>query len=298
MPASLPVIDVSALRDGSASNQLADVAAEIRAASELHGFFYIVGHGLPEIQLDEILDHARGLFALPDEAKARLAMDNHHGGRGYARMGGRTSEGALQAAYKEEFYLGPEGPGQENNVWPEEIPSFAAAMQRYLNDLLTLSSQLMAGFARSLDLRPDYFEPFCTEPIAALRLVRYSPQSEGAGPHADFGSLTILLQDAVGGLQVQDRETGDWIDAPPLRGSFVVNVGDLFERWTNDRYRSSVHRVVPAGRDRYSVPFFFTGAPKQVIACLPTCLAQGQEAFYQPVTVEDHLRAGFAAQGF
>jgi isopenicillin N synthase-like dioxygenase len=298
MPESLPVIDVSALRGDAASDRLADIAAEIRAASERHGFFYIVGHGLPETQLDDILAHARSLFALPEGAKASMAMDNHHGGRGYARMGGRTSEGALQAAYKEEFYLGPEGPGQENNVWPVELPTFPATMQRYLSDLLTLSSRLMAGFARSLDLPPDYFEPFCTKPIAALRLVRYSPQSEGAGPHADFGSLTILLQDAVGGLQVQDRETGAWIDAPPLRGSFVVNVGDLFERWTNDRYRSSVHRVVPAGRDRYSAPFFLTGSPKQVIECLPTCLPPGHAALYPPVTVEDHLRAGFAAQGF
>lgn len=297
MDANLPVIDMGALGPGGTSAGRRAVADALRAASERHGFFYAIGHGIDSGRLDAVLDHARALFALPAADKSAIAMADHHGGRGYARMGGRTSEGDLQRPLKEEYYLGL-GVGAEPNRWPARLPGFAPFMLGYLGDLHRIATELMTGFALSLDLPEDYFVPFCTDPVAALRLVRYSAESEGAGPHADFGSLTILLQDSVGGLQVQDRDTGGWIDAPPLPGSFVVNVGDLFERWTNGRYRSSVHRVVAAGVERHSAPFFLTGAASQVIACLPSCLAPGEAPLYPPVTVAEHLRAGFAAQGF
>lgn len=294
---SLPVIDMSALTGVDPAARRAAVDA-LRAASLDHGFFYLVGHRIAEARLAGILAQARALFALP-EADKRAIAGNAQGARGYALMGGRTTGGALQAPLKEEYYLGREGTGAEPNRWPAVLDGFRPAMLAYLDDLHRVAAQLMGGFALSLDLPEDHFDAFCTDPIAALRLVRYSAEAEGAGPHADFGSLTFLLQDEIGGLQVHDRDRDVWIDAAPMRGSFVVNVGNLFERWTNGRYRSSVHRVVNrAGVERFSAPFFLTGAAEQRIECLPSCLAPGEVPLYPPTTVARHLRAGFETQGF
>ena len=114
---------------------------------------------------------------------------------------------------------------------------------------------------------------------------------KGCGAHTDFGCLTLLWQDGNGGLQVQDGE-GRWIHVPPLPGTFVVNLGDLIARWTNDRYRSTLHRVVNAsGRERYSMPFFFTGRPDYMVTCLPGCTDEGEAPKYPPITVADHLEA-------
>ena len=117
------------------------------------------------------------------------------------------------------------------------------------------------------------------------------PGQKGAGAHTDFGGLTLLRQDDVGGLQVWDQAADGWIHADPLPGTYVVNLGDMIARWTNDRYRSTVHRVVnTSGRERYSVPFFYTGNYRHTVACIPTCLAPGDAPKYPPITVGDHLR--------
>ena len=136
--------------------------------------------------------------------------------------------------------------------------------------------------------------------MAILRLLHYPPQppsepGRGAGAHTDFGALTVLLQDDVGGLEVYDRAAGDWTPAPPISGTFVVNLGDLFARWTNDIYRSTPHRVVNrSGRRRYSIPFFLSGAPAFEVSCLPTCLGRGEIAKYPPTTPEAHLRERYS----
>lgn len=164
-----------------------------------------------------------------------------------------------------------------------------------------LAERLMRGIALLLDLPEDSFAEFCRDPLITLRLLHYPPQPEGAaenekgaGAHTDFGGLTLLLQDEVRGLQVFDAASGEWIHAQPIPGAFVVNLGDMIAGRTNDRCRSTLHRVVNvSGRERYSVPFFFSGSPGRLVECLPTCLADGESPKYPPVTVEDHLRSSY-----
>lgn len=157
------------------------------------------------------------------------------------------------------------------NIWPTHtIPGaqFKEPLLRYHNALCNLSYQVMQILACGLpSLNPQILEDFCREPVASVRLLHYpphpasdDPQLVGAGAHTDFGAITLLLQEHGSGLQVRDPGNDDWIDIPPQKGAYVVNVGDMLERWTSGKYKSTVHRVInTSGKDRYSIPFFFDG---------------------------------------
>ncbi len=291
-PAKLPVIDLSPLLAGGIAGRQS-VADHIRAACRDNGFFYVVGHGVPSELTESVFSECRRLFGLDEDAKRAISAASPSG-RGYGRMSGGS------ASAKEEYYLGGDGPDDaEPNRWPESLPGFRGTMVAYLAAMHTLARRLTGAIALSLDLPEDHFAEFCEEPIAALRLVRYPPEGATAGTHTDFGALTLLLQDKIGGLQVYDRATKGWIEAPPISGSFVVNLGDLFERWTNKRYRSTPHRVVHRpGTERFSAPYFFTGASDYPVACLPSCLESGEKPAYPPTTPAAHLRERTLQQGF
>jgi isopenicillin N synthase-like dioxygenase len=183
---------------------------------------------------------------------------------------------------------------QGPNQWPA-LSGFRPAMEAYFSALESLATRLMRAMALSLSLPADHFAGLCDQPMSLLRLLHYPPQppnpepgEKGCGAHTDWGCLTALWQDENGGLQVQVE--GEWIDAPPIPGTFVVNIGDMFARWTNDRYRSTLHRVVNvSGRERYSMPFFFEGSPGHVVAALPGTVAAGETPRYAATTVSDHL---------
>jgi isopenicillin N synthase-like dioxygenase len=306
--ASLPIIDISGLSSKNAADRQA-VGAQLRAACLDKGFFYIKNHGVSDPLIDEVFKESAGFFALPTEQKEEVDKAKSRANRGYEPLQGQTLEPGAPPDLKEGYYIGPEhGPdhprviaGMFNhgaNQWPVQRPNFRPVMMAYLEVMLDLSARMMRGIALSLDLPEDYFAHYCSDVMATVRLLHYPPQpaqarpgQKGAGAHTDFGGLTLLRQDDVGGLQVWDQTADAWIHADPVPATYIVNLGDMIARWTNDRYRSTVHRVVNAsGRERYSVPFFYTGNYAHQVECIPTCLAPGEAPKYPPITVEAHMR--------
>jgi isopenicillin N synthase-like dioxygenase len=307
--ASLPVIDVSGLSSKNAADRQA-VGVQLRAACLDKGFFYIKNHGVSEALVDDVFKEAAAFFAMPVEQKTEVDKAKSKANRGYEPLQGQTLEPGAPPDLKEGYYIGPEhGPDHPrvmagmfnhgSNQWPAQRPNFRPVMMAYLEVMLELSARMMTGIALSVDLPENYFDHYTNDVMATVRLLHYPPQppqarpgQKGAGAHTDFGGLTLLRQDNVGGLQVWDQKADAWIHADPIPETYVVNLGDMIARWTNDRYRSTVHRVVNAsGRERYSVPFFYTGNYAHRVECIPTCLAVGEKPKYPPITVEDHMRA-------
>jgi isopenicillin N synthase-like dioxygenase len=306
--ASLPIIDIGDL----ASPHLAArriVAAQLHEACGYNGFFYVRNHGVSEPLVDAVFAEAERFFALAAEQKAAVDKAKSGANRGYEPLSGQTLEPGAPPDLKEGFYIGPEHAADDPRVkagkfnhgpnqWPASLADFRPIMESYFQEMLALGQRLMGGLALSLDLPEHHFDGFCREPMATLRLLHYPPQpanavpgQKGAGAHTDFGGLTLLRQGGVGGLQVWDQASSGWIHADPVPGTFVVNLGDMITRWTNDRYRSTLHRVVnDSGRERYSIPFFFVGNYDHEVSCIPTCLSPGETPKYPPTTVEAHLR--------
>jgi isopenicillin N synthase-like dioxygenase len=306
--ASLPIIDISGLSSGSPADRR-QVGAQLRAACLDKGFFYISHHGVSEALVDDVFKEAAAFFALPVGQKAEVDKAKSKANRGYEPLQGQTLESGAPPDLKEGYYIGPEhGPDDPRvvagtfnhgaNQWPTQRPSFRPVMMTYLDVMLKLSARMMGGIALSLDLPEDYFAHYCTDVMATVRLLHYPPHpahalpgQKGAGAHTDFGGLTLLRQDNNGGLQVWDQASDGWIHADPVPATYIVNLGDMIARWTNDRYRSTVHRVVNvSGRERYSVPFFYTGNYAHKVECIPTCLRPGEPPKYPATTVEDHMR--------
>ncbi|HEX4409737.1 MAG TPA: 2-oxoglutarate and iron-dependent oxygenase domain-containing protein [Xanthobacteraceae bacterium] len=312
---SLPVIDVAGLGGDFAARRT--IAQELRTACVDTGFFYIKGHGVPAALITQVFQQSRAFFALSMEQKLALASANSRCRHGYEPLKAQTLELGAPPDLKEGYLAGDDfaadHPAVLNdpvnigpNQWPPQLPSFKEAMTSYVDQMKGLGKTLMQGLALSLDLDEDYFDAFCHDPVLTLRLLHYPPQpanhapnEKGCGAHTDWGGITILLQDDAGGLQVQHAD-GSWISAPPIAGTFVVNIGDLLARWTNNLYRSTVHRVVNiSGRDRYSVPFFLDGQSDHMVSCLPSCASEGRH--FADTTVRGHLeemvRRTYAAAG-
>eukprot|EP00163_Fabomonas_tropica_P034015 TRINITY_DN9265_c0_g2_i1.p1 TRINITY_DN9265_c0_g2~~TRINITY_DN9265_c0_g2_i1.p1 ORF type:complete len:322 (+),score=34.14 TRINITY_DN9265_c0_g2_i1:210-1175(+) len=303
---ALPVIDLSLL--AGTADQQQQLAQKLADACLHTGFFYVAGHGIADELIQRTFRESRALFDLPESQKEAINKSLSRANRGYEPLKGQTLEPGSPPDLKEGFYIGEELDDSDPRVqesrfnhganqWPEALPGFREVMTEYFTALNQLSARIMEALALSLGLSQDFFEEFCKQPLSTLRLLHYPPQppnpapgEKGCGAHTDFGGVTILLLDDNPGLQVWDAANEQWINANPIPGTFVVNLGDMIARWTNDRYRSTLHRVVnSSGAERYSVPFFYSGNPGHEVRCLDTCLADGDQPHYPPTTVEAHL---------
>lgn len=263
----IPVIDLSPLRDGSDPQSVGDALA--RASSEV-GFLYVSGHGISDSLIEGARAAARAYFAQPEAVKLRAAVNRDH--RGYIRVGQAFMSDGAKMDLKESFIWGWEGEMAEANpyplpvpnLWPDDGPDLRQALVPYFQAAEATAKDILSGFALGLGLPRDFFFQHSTRPISRASLTYYPPQPEtmgeqqfGVAPHTDYGCLTVLCQDEIGGLQVQTLN-GEWIEATPIPGTLVINVGDLLERWTDGRFRSTPHRVINAsGRERYSLVMAF-----------------------------------------
>jgi isopenicillin N synthase-like dioxygenase len=307
---ALPVIDMAGLWSSRAADRRA-VGVRLNETCRDKGFFYVANHGVPEGLIDAVFAETRRFFDQPVAVKARVDKANSKYYRGYDPFRGQVLEAGTRPDLKEGFYIGLDLPeddprvlaGKFNhgpNQWPDDLPGFRPTMSAYVAAMLEVGARLMRGLALSLDLPEGHFIAFTRQPMVTLRLLHYPPQpadaapgEKGAGAHTDWDALTILLQDDVGGLQVHDASLG-WVHADPIPGTYVVNLGDMLARWTNDLYRSTLHRVVnQSRRERYSVPFFLGGNPDSVVEALPGCVGPDNPSRYAPTTAEGHLREMF-----
>lgn len=298
----LDVIDLSGLREGK-SEAATRIAADVGRACRQTGFFYIRNHAIPSALMSGIFDHAAAFFSLPRVEKDALAITRSKHNRGYVGIA-TESLNRVEADLKEAFNIGLDLSGADPdvmagkpfrgvNLWPE-ASGFRDTALEYFDAMWRLGLDLHRAIAIDLGLPPGFFATKFDRPMATLRLLHYPPRTAGAGQpgageHTDYGSLTILLTDDVGGLEVQRRD-GGWVSAPPIEGAFICNIGDCLMRWSNDTYVSTPHRVAnPPARDRYSVAFFFDPNPDAIVECLPGCSSADNPPKYPPILAADYL---------
>jgi isopenicillin N synthase-like dioxygenase len=308
---AIPAIDLGAFRTDRA--ELERVAREIGAAARGIGFFSIVNHGIPTELLEAAFAESRAFFALPIEEKERISIAHSNDYRGYVRIGEETLDPTKAPDIKECFNAGPDlaaddpdvvagKPFSALNQWPASA-SFKATLKAYHAANLELVVLLHRACAIDLGIaEEDYFDSRFTKAVGILRLLYYPPHpgtfdgsQYGAGAHTDYGNITLLAQDDVGGLEVRARD-GTWMDVPPTPGAFVCNIGDCLMRWSNDTYVSTPHRVVNrAGRERFSIAYFGDPNADALVSCLPSCLGPGEEPKYPPVSYGEYLRSRYDA---
>jgi isopenicillin N synthase-like dioxygenase len=320
----IPVIDISGFAEGGAKRDR--VVREWAAAFETIGFAQIVGHGVPPGIADDLDRAARAFFALPVEEKLKSRVPQ--GGIGYTPSAsvtlGRFMESdakpdLVEAMGINDLLWDPSGrraqfatAAAEIDIWPATLPEFRTAVEAYVRATFDVAQQLMRISALALDLPEDHFARFFDRMGHGLRLAYYPRQPDPpgpgqlrSGPHTDFSGFTLLRQDvSTSGLQVLGPD-GGWIPVAPVRGAYVINAGDLLQRWTNDRWKSNIHRVINPPRaiastsDRLSIVLFTGPNPDAVVECLPTCTRAGEAPLYPPIVAAEHsaerLRQAIAA---
>ncbi|MCC9146779.1 MULTISPECIES: 2-oxoglutarate and iron-dependent oxygenase domain-containing protein [unclassified Arthrobacter] len=295
IPESIPVLDLSTARsaDGSFDPGFID---QLRDATHRIGFFQLVGYGAAQTKVEELFDVTKRFFGLPLED--RLALDNRNSPhfRGYTRLGTEITKGRPDA--REQVDFGPERAPvaeypadqpywlvQGPNQFPDQVlPELRATAMDWAEAMSWVGAELLSAIAVSLELPEDHFtEPFEDTPAWMAKLIHYvggvvkEAGTQGVGAHADYGFITLLLQDSVGGLEVKPHESDTWLPVEPIRGALVVNLGEMLEVATQGYLSATIHRVLaPApGVDRYAIPFFWSPRLDSVIdpVTLPAELA-------------------------
>lgn len=294
----VPLIDL-------ADTDMAKLADRMGAACRNSAFFYIANHGVAQAVVDRAFSEAWRFFGLPLEERMKVVKNRFH--RGYLPLG-TTHYPGRKKDLKDSFDLGVDLPLDDPDVasglplhgpnqWPEDLPGFRDAIETYFAQVQGAGLKTLRVLALSLGMAEDFFTAFYTKPTVTTRLIHYPKPEDiadedygiGALAHTDYGQITILAQDPGGGLELE-LPSGEWISAPYIEGTFVVNLGDLTARWTNDVYRSNMHRVVNRlGRDRLSIPTFMNPTHRTLVECVPTCMGPGNPAKYEPVLAGEYV---------
>ena len=273
---------------------------------ERYGFAIVADHGISADLIHRAEEKAKAFFALPEAVKRAYHQKGGGGARGYTPFGIETAKGATAYDLKEFWHVGRELPEGHRfaelmaaNVWPKEVPGFRETFLELFAAFDAAGLRILEAIARYLDLAPDYFEDTVADGNSVLRLLHYPPiPSDGpnvrAGAHEDINTITLLLGAEEAGLQLLDRD-GNWLPITPNEGELVVNIGDMLQRLTNMKLRSTTHRVVNPpperrGHSRYSMPFFLHFRPDFLIETLPDCIsADRPNQFPVPITAHDYL---------
>ncbi len=305
---NIPVIDVGPLFHEDAKNAEA-VADEIRQAAVETGFFYVENHNITQDLMDATFLAAKYFFNLPEDKKMAIRVTEASAHRGYMPFAQTKQPGQKQADMKESFNFA--FPFQEDdpylthgynligvNQWPKDEAEWRRIIERYYSEVFVLGQKILEGIALCLELDRHYFHQFYKHPLVRSRLLHYPPASNtaeviGAGEHTDYGSITILWQDDIGGLQVKNR-AGQWVDAPKIDGSLVINIGDMLQTWSNDLFASTPHRVRnTSGLARYSIPTFFDPDYETVVECLPNCSSAENPPRHPPMVAGEYISARY-----
>jgi isopenicillin N synthase-like dioxygenase len=314
MSSEIPVINVSQFLSANELDR-ARVVRQVREALEEVGFLRIAGHGVPDSLIERVSKASLDFFDRPEDEKARYVRPDHPS-RGYGAMRSRTvgiaQDPTLKKSLQEGYGLGPmeapeagfradDGSKFVENIFPDSPADFEPAMREYYAHMQRLCRTIMRMFAVALDLPEDHFEPMLTHSAHTLRLTHYpaldkAPESgeQRAGAHTDTGTLTILhIDETPDSLQVETRSK-KWINVNQVPGTFVINIGDLMMRWTNDKWVSNMHRVVNPpfinGRSarRLSIVCFCSVNADTVIECLPNCSGPGNPPHWPPITAGEY----------
>ncbi|KAJ3883937.1 hypothetical protein F5051DRAFT_316838 [Lentinula edodes] len=320
----IPVIDFSRFREAQSLAEKKETANEIVSAFKNSGFIYVSNHGISEDTVSNVFRKSAEFFKLPESVKAQLAWEDPRSNRGYVQIGRERVTQSANAAeisalrekapdFKETMEIGRDWDSEWKNQWPKEsdVPGFNKTMLNFFQTCHNLHVEMMQSVALGLDLSQDFFDRKIDQQCHNLRLLSYPPikraflDGDGqarAGAHSDYGTLTLLFQAQVGGLEVMDPQSGVFVPATPIPGTIVINVGDLLARWSNDVLRSTLHRVVAPAKmisstetitpARQSIAFFSNPNFDTLIECLPNC---GKEARYPPVNTETYIVSRLAA---
>jgi isopenicillin N synthase-like dioxygenase len=322
--AAVPIIDIAPFVHGDAAARKKVVVAVKRACEQV-GFFVITGHDVPQDKIGAVFAEGRGFFARPLDEKMRIKRPGPGISRGYNSLAGQslglTMGRKAPPDLMESLGFGPletdsdpywtEGFGPVHahpNLWPEGAPKFRRAVSDYWRAMEALSARLMRIFALALDLDEDFFVQRSKRHVTNMRINYYPAQDRPpeagqlrAGAHSDYGAFTILKgENAPGGLEVL-RRGGDWTGVPVIDEGFIINIGDLLMRWTNDKWVSTIHRVVNPPEevrrrvDRMSIAYFFVPDHDVEVRCLETCMGAGNPSRYPPTTAGAHWRGKILA---
>jgi isopenicillin N synthase-like dioxygenase len=303
----IPIIDFAPMQGADAAAKRR-MAADLRAACTEIGFFYIQNHGVPQPLIDATFAEAPRFFGLPLAEKMAIHVRHSGNNSGYTPLLEENTDPTAKGDLHEAFDIAHELPEADPdrarhpnhfgpNQWPAGLPGFRAQVEAYYAAMLDLGQRLFGAFALALDLPEDYFAPLAGKPTAIMRLLSYpsqdgpiDPRQIGIGAHSDYECFTILAQETVPALQVRNSQ-GEWIDAPPIRGTFVINIGDQMARWTNDLFASTLHRAMNvSGRARHSIPCFIGSNVDTLIEALPGTVSAAHPAKYPPVLAGDYVQ--------